>query len=202
VGFRLRKTEAYGAGACASACMCAHVMRARLRRWHALVPNVYLAWVAMSLKCMSAAGMTSAIKVTSGAWINLIYALVFTSMLLLAAQVAPLAGSLRRLRAHVVSVPSRPRHPDLLSRQCLAAVWRHLCRRPARARRDIPQPLQCAATHGADVGSGASRGAWHGAWSFISAQRALNPPSTHCRVFRDQSHARTHARGPRAVGPS
>ena len=56
------------------------------RRWHAVVPNAYLAWMAMSLKCMSAAGMTDAIKVTSGAWINLTYALVFVSMLLLAAQ--------------------------------------------------------------------------------------------------------------------
>ena len=56
------------------------------RRWHAVVPNAYLAWIAISTKCMSAAGMTDAIKVTSGAWINLTYALVFVSMLLLAAQ--------------------------------------------------------------------------------------------------------------------
>ena len=58
------------------------------RRWHAVVPNAYLAWIAISTKCMSAAGMTDAIKVTSGAWINLTYPLVFVSVLLLAAQAA------------------------------------------------------------------------------------------------------------------
>ncbi len=62
------------------------------RRWHAVVPNAYLAWIAISTKCMSAAGMTDAIKVTSGAWMNLTYTLVFVSMLLLAAQAThPLA---------------------------------------------------------------------------------------------------------------
>ena len=65
------------------------------------MPNAYLAWVAMSLKVMSAAGMTNAIKVTSGAWINLIYALVFFSMLLLAAQVPSYSLSTRTLTEYL-----------------------------------------------------------------------------------------------------
>lgn len=56
------------------------------RRWHAFVPNIYLAWVMMTLKVMGATGITDAIKITSGSGINVIYALVFSSMLLLAAQ--------------------------------------------------------------------------------------------------------------------
>jgi len=56
------------------------------RRWHAFVPNIYLAWVVMTLKVMGATGITDAIKITSGSGINVIYALVFSSMLLLAAQ--------------------------------------------------------------------------------------------------------------------